>query len=115
MLKIKLNKSLSKLDDIYQCFQEYDSEMLVQTMRTFLQVAMADKEGITMCNLICNLNMPQSTLSRNVSMLSKMNRHRVKGHNLVETFENPEDRRSKIVKLTFNGERLANRIHEKFN
>lgn len=110
--KAKQNESFAKLDDIYQCFQEYDTEMLVQTMRTFLNVAMAN-EPISMQKLVINLNMPQSTLSRNVATLSAINRHREKGHELVESFEDPTDRRNKLVKLTYKGERLAARIHEK--
>jgi DNA-binding MarR family transcriptional regulator len=112
--KVKQNKSFACLDDIYQCFQEYDSEMLVQTMRTFLNVAMAS-ESISMQKLVVNLNMPQSTLSRNVATLSAINRHREKGHELVESFEDPTDRRNKLVKLTYKGERLAERIHPKLN
>ena len=110
--KAKRNKCFICLDDIYQCFQEYDPEMLVQTMRTFLNVAMAS-ESISMQKLVRNLNMPQSTLSRNVATLSAINRHREKGHELVESFEDPTDRRNKLVKLTHKGERLADRIHEK--
>ena len=52
-------------------------------------------------------------MSRNVATLSAINRHREKGHELVESFEDPTDRRNKLVKLTHKGERLAKRIHEK--
>ena len=40
-----------------------------------------------MQKLIQNLNMPQSTLSRNVATLSAINRHREKGHELVESLK----------------------------
>lgn len=112
--KAKINKCFCCLDDIYQCFQEYDTEMLVQTMRTFLNVAMANK-SISMQKLILDLKMPQSTLSRNVATLSAINRHREKGHELVESFEDPADRRNKLVKLTHKGERLAERIYDKMS
>lgn len=48
-----------------------------------------------------------SSASRNVALLSKLDRHGQPGHDLVEIYENPGDRRYKLVRLTSRGRTFA--------
>ena len=110
-LKNKKNdyeEALNYLDDSIELFRIHDTEMQAQTMRCFLRVALAPKEGVSMQQIIEDLDIAQSTLSRNIAMLSKFNRHKVSGHGFVESFEDPMERRRKLVKLTSKGQKVAN-------
>ena len=69
-----------------------------------------------MAEIAEELGLSQSTVSRNVAYLGDWNRHREKGHQLVEAFEDPSERRRKLVRLTPKGKRfvtsLANIVTE---
>ena len=64
------------------------------------------EEGVPMTTIAKDLNMAQSSVSRNVSLLSKWSWSRKEGLNFVEALEDPMERRRKLVKLTNRGKRL---------
>ena len=59
-----------------------------------------------MTTIAKDLNMAQSSVSRNVSLLSKWSWSRKEGLNFVEALEDPMERRRKLVKLTNRGKKL---------
>ena len=83
-----------------------DHDMPVQTLSTFLFVSTHGPE-CDQKELTEYLGMTQSTASRNVSYLSKRHRHGAPGMGVLESVENPEDRRYKVLRLTDKGKKLA--------
>lgn len=97
---------------IIEEFRKLDSEIEGQVIGLFVSIAMCGDKGVTLKELGEKLGIEQSSVSRNVMKLCKVNRHRTKGLDLVETFENPEERRSKLARLTYKGKRVWNSITE---
>ena len=58
------------------------------------------------------LGVAQSTMSRNVAYLDRINRHHQPGLDLVRATEDPAERRRKIVTLTPRGRQLKTRLNE---
>ena len=83
-----------------------DEDIPIQTLSVFLYVSVNGPQ-CKQTDLTEWLGMAQSTVSRNVSYLSKRNRLGKAGLGLVESMENPDDRRYKIVRLTPKGQKLA--------
>ena len=71
-----------------------------------------EKDGISMQDISEKLDLAQSTVSRNVFKLSFTNRHRERGIDLLEAFEDPMERRRKLVKLTAKGKRVYETLAE---
>ena len=100
-----MNIAYIKFLNFIEEFRKFDPEMPIQTVAVFLKVA--NEDGITMKDLGESLGIPQSSCSRNVAALSKLNRLNKSGHDLVYAVEDPVERRRKIVKLTPKGKRVA--------
>lgn len=80
-------------------------------------LAVIQSPGITMPELITQLNMPQGTLSRNVKLLSRHiaddnGRSRLKGHDLLRTEPAKAGRHALAVFLTENGKFLMREIQD---
>jgi len=88
--------------------RELDPWMGLQTMETFLVVAM--KPGLTMQEIAEATGLAQSSCSRNVALLSKWHRLGKAGADLVVTYEDPTERRRKIVFLNEKGIAKAKKI-----
>lgn len=101
-------KGLGKLQEAIEVLRKLDAEMPAQTAVTFLIVA--QEPGISMAELTDRLKIAQSSTSRNVAYLSEWRAYKKPGHNLVEAFENPQDRRAKVVDLTSKGKKLADTL-----
>nr|BAR25367.1 Transcriptional regulators (MarR) [uncultured Mediterranean phage uvMED] len=88
-------------------FRKYDADIHSQTIAVFLFVGRHEaNEGVPMTKIAKDLNMAQSSVSRNVSLLSKWTWSRKEGLNFVEALEDPMERRRKLVKLTNRGKKL---------
>lgn len=98
------------LDIIADC-REYDPEMQVQTLATLLIVARRGE--CAMSHIAEELNLSQSSVSRNVSLLSKWSRHNRPGLDLVRAYEDPAERCRKLVTLTHKGKRFMERLTTK--
>ena len=94
--------------------RELDQEIQAQTIAVFLVVAKSPLP-IKMQDIGKELGLAQSSVSRNVAYLGDWSRHKVKGHGLIEAYEDPMERRRKLVKLTKKGERFATSLYETIN
>lgn len=106
MLDTVNNTSYDKLAlrRLIECVKEVrrvSPEMPVQTLHTLLAVAM--EPGISMSDLMARTKLGQSSCSRNVALLSENHRLGKPGLNLVVAFEDPKERRRKLVDLTSKG------------
>lgn len=79
-----------------------DAEMPIQQLHCLLLIAQVE-EGLSLSDLAKKAGIGLATASRYVAALGKMNRHREEGLKLIESFENPMERRKKIIRLTHKG------------
>ncbi len=90
-------------------FRKLNPEMQAQTLLTFC--AIASKEGeVGMKDIEQMTGMSSSSTSRNIAALGPYHRKGNPGMDLVVAFENPQDRREKLLKLTPKGRRVAESI-----
>jgi DNA-binding MarR family transcriptional regulator len=68
--------------------------------------------GITMNDLAERTGLAPSSVSRNVAMLGEYHRLGKPGYNLVETHEDPNERRRKVLFLNDRGRRAVKRMCE---
>lgn len=81
---------------------EIDPEMPLQQLHCLLVVAEAE-EGTSLTDLAKKVGIGLATASRYVGALGKINRRREEGLKLIESFEDPMERRKKIIRLTKKG------------
>lgn len=105
----------SNLLEIIERMREFDSQMEIQACAVFFCVGLHQNmtvkgrnygEGIPMQEISRKLGIAQSSVSRNVYKLSYINRHRSKGVDLLEAYEDPMERRRKLVRLSRKGQRV---------
>lgn len=93
-----------------QLFRELDEVMPAQTMQVFLTVAA--EPDVTMARVAELCGISQSSVSRNVSALGKFHRKGRPGLDLVYAYEDPMERRRKLVRLTTRGEQLMRALRD---
>ena len=86
-----------------------EAEMPLQQLHVLLLIAKAG-EGSSLTDLAREAGIGLATASRYVSALGKQNRHREEGLLLVESFEDPMERRKKIIRLTDKGRVALNKL-----
>lgn len=96
--------------EVLHHFSNLDQEMPIQQLRVYVEVALRDPEPTPMSELSVAIGIAQSSASRNVAALSNWNRHRSKGHDLLRAYEDPFNRRRKLVELTPKGKALKARL-----
>ena len=89
----KINKAINAIEE----FRKLDSEMQMQAALIFLLIARG--EGMTVNDLVTLTGLTSSSCSRNVSLLSEIDRKRRPGHNLVVAKVDPDDRRVRNLYL----------------
>jgi len=102
---------------LIQTLQEFrdkiDPEMPVQQLLTFLVAARTP--GVTMQDVMKELDVSSASVSRNVAKLGRVDRHHEPGYDLVTAYEDPMERRRKVVEPTSHGKQLIKRVAEIFN
>ena len=96
-------KSAKVAHKIINHFRMVDSDMASQTIAVFLVVAMKGGSGVSMTEVKEILGIAQSSISRNINLLCKTSRHMRPGWDLLETYEDPMNRRQKMCRLTKRG------------
>lgn len=99
------------IDMIQECRHELNPDMTLSQLLVLLLVA---KDGSIDQKDIYDPrsghDIGQSSTSRAVSALSKVNRQHKPGLNVLAQYEDPLERRRKMAQLTANGEKFASRI-----
>jgi DNA-binding MarR family transcriptional regulator len=88
---------------------EIDPEMPLQQAKCLLIVAESE-EGMSLTEIANKAGISLATASRYISALGKMNRHRQEGLQLIESFEDPMERRKKVIRLTVRGSAVVRKI-----
>lgn len=83
--------------------QQVDSEMPIQQMMCLLVISQSE-EGMSLTDVAKRVNISMTTASRYIGSLGKLNRRREEGLNYIESYEDPMERRKKIIRLTKKGE-----------
>ncbi len=90
-------------------FRKLDAEIPPQQMLTFLWVCISPP-GITMKELCERVGIAQSAMSRTVAQLGKYGSHGRPGYGLLDSEEDPAERRRKVVRLTSKGDRVRSAL-----
>lgn len=101
-------QDLDSLIQILELFRGYDPDMPIQYALSFLTVAR--REGMSVGELAEALGIAQSSASRNVAALSRWRAFEKPGHGLIESREDPRERRRKILELTPEGRAFLERL-----
>lgn len=80
----------------------------LQVAEVFFAVAI--EEGLSQRELMERLDISKASISRIISTLGEWTWRRTKGPGLLETYEDPYERRKKPVRLTSKGRKLADDI-----
>lgn len=91
-----------------------DPDMTLQQLHCLLVIS-TEPEGTYLTNIANKAGISLATASRYVSALGKMDRHHREGLKLVESFEDPMERRKKIIRLTAKGRAFINRVYGESN
>ena len=111
--EVEMNANATKLLNAIEEFRKFDADIQSQTIAVFLYVGLhAKSEGVPMTVIAEKLAMAQSSVSRNVSLLSKYSWRQKEGLNFLVAEEDPFERRRKLVKLTNRGKRLYETISQ---
>jgi len=112
-----LSVAIMKLENVIEEFRKLDTEIQAQAMMALCVIARGDEANspVTVKEIGEKLGLTSASASRNVAILSKWNRHQVKGHDLVEAYENPARRVEKFVRLTPKGKRVIKSLETIIN
>jgi DNA-binding MarR family transcriptional regulator len=107
-----VDKSLVNAIRLIEVFRQIEPNMQLQTAATFLYIAQKDLKGEhpSLVELGNDLASSQSTASRNVLLLSETFVKDKPGHGLVESFDDPMDRRKKMIRLTPKGRLFLDKV-----
>lgn len=86
-----------------------DPEMPLGQAKCLFVIATAE-EGMSLTDVAKKAGVGLATASRNIAALGKINRKREEGLRLIESFEDPMERRKKIIRLTSRGKAAVKRI-----
>ena len=97
---------------IIEEMRKFDSHMESQTIAVFFYVCQYGAvDGVSMKNISRELSIAQSTVSRNCYKLSDKIK-KGPGIGLLQSFEDPMERRRKLVRLTPRGKRVYRTLSE---
>lgn len=98
--------------NIIEEMRKFDSHMESQSIAVFFYVCLySGADGVSMQTIAQKLDLAQSTVSRNCYKLGDKTRGG-NGIGLLQTFEDPEERRRKLVRLTAKGRRVFNTLSD---
>jgi DNA-binding MarR family transcriptional regulator len=89
-------------------FKDLRRTMPLQYVTAFLLVA--TEEGLNITDYAVKAGISQSLMVRHLADLGAVNRYHKPGFDLVEQFDDPVDKRFRLMRLTAKGKSLAARI-----
>ena len=98
-------EAMKKLSMCVEEFRKLDSDIPASTISAFCHIVChhRDPQGVSIRDVAEALGVSQASGSRQVMMLSGVNRHRGKGFGLVDTKGDPMYRARKVITLTPKG------------
>lgn len=105
---ITTDPRLRVLTAVVESFRSKRSDMPMQMAHTLL--AIAARPGVTMGELIVRLRISQTSVSRNIQMLSDGDSKGAQGMGLVSVRINPNDYRARELHLSTEGRAFLNRM-----
>lgn len=106
--------TLGEALSLLRAIKQVDGEMPLQQLHCLFLIAEAE-EGLSLSDLAKKADIGLATASRYVAALGKINRHKEEGLKLIEAFENPMERRKKIIRLTPKGKLTLKRALGELN
>lgn len=101
--------TLDEVQRVLTGISAIDPEMPLQQARCLFIVAQSE-EGMSLSDIAKKAGIGLATASRYIGALGKINRHREEGLQLIESFEDPMERRKKIIRLTIKGKTVVRKI-----
>jgi DNA-binding MarR family transcriptional regulator len=101
---IELRRMIAAVDELRSIYPDVPAT----TITAFLVIATTP--GISSQHLKARLGVSQSATSRHLALLSEFSWNNQPGLNLVDSIEDPEDRRNKIAFLTAKGRGVATKL-----
>ena len=89
--------------------QQVDAEMPIQQIMCLLVISQSE-EGMSLTDIAKRVNISMTTASRYIGSLGKINRRKEEGLNYIESYEDPMERRKKIIRLSKKGEIALRRM-----
>lgn len=102
--------SVDRVLRIVRKFRELDPDASFAVAQVLLLVASAGDEGVSLTDIADKAGLGLSTVSRHVAHLGKINRHHQEGLNLIQTHEDPMERRRRLATLTGKGRAFMNQL-----
>lgn len=105
--------SICEMTDLMRAtvvLRNIDPDINLAQLQCLLVVSQEEKDGISITEIANKVGITLATASRYIAALGKTNRHHEDGFGLIETFEDPMERRRKIVRLTPKGKSLINKM-----
>lgn len=75
-----------------------------------LFIVAKEEEGMSLSDIAKKAGIGLATASRYIGALGNINRHKEEGLKLIESFEDPMERRKKIIRLTVKGKIAIRKI-----
>ncbi len=107
-MNIDTQREIIKLRRVFALYRSLDITATITNLEAFLIIASSG--STTMVELVKRLDCSKSHTSLIVSLLSQYGRGQKKGMGLVNIFEDPADRRYKLITLTPAGLELAAKL-----
>jgi len=104
---------VDKVLEILSVFKEHNTEMPLQQIETFLQVA--KRQPTTVTQLCEHLPQAPQSVARNVRILTVVANKERGGYGLVEQILDIQDSRRRHLQLTGKGERLIKELSKVIN
>tara|TARA_B110000483_G_C17969888_1_gene455433 strand:+ start:377 stop:724 length:348 start_codon:yes stop_codon:yes gene_type:complete len=113
--------TLKKLKDLFEELYKLEDDLVnsqglpLQVARLFIAICNLGTKGISTSDANLYLRYNSATLSRNMNTLSARPKRSGTGLGLIDTYENPDDRREKLIKLTTKGIKTRDRMIKIFD
>jgi DNA-binding MarR family transcriptional regulator len=101
--------TLQEVQRLLESIAAIHTEMPLQQARCLFIVAESE-EGMSLSDIAKKAGIGLATASRYIGALGKVNRKREEGLQLIESFEDPMERRKKVIRLTTKGRAAVRRI-----
>jgi len=102
--------NVEKILRIVSKFRDLDPDITFSVACVLLLVAKAGDEGISLTEVAEKSGLGLSSVSRHCAYLGKINRHHEEGYNLIQTHEDPMERRRRLATLTGKGKAFINQL-----